>query len=70
MRTFCGIVTDGMLDYLATIYKISNNHASSGANKVTTTALAERMHVSTAAASSMLKRLEESRFVERSGTDG
>ena len=70
MRTFCGIVTDGMLDYLATIYKISNNNASSGANKVTTTALAERMHVSTAAASSMLKRLEESRFVERSGADG
>ncbi|MEZ4708911.1 MAG: metal-dependent transcriptional regulator [Caldilineaceae bacterium] len=71
MRTFCGIVTDGMLDYLATIYKIStHSHPTSASNKVTTSALAERMHVSAAAASSMLKRLEESRFVERSGTDG
>ncbi|MEZ4662175.1 MAG: metal-dependent transcriptional regulator [Caldilineaceae bacterium] len=71
MRTFCGIVTDGMLDYLATIYKIStNSHPPTGSNKVTTTALAEKMHVSVAAASSMLKRLEESSFVERSGADG
>ena len=71
MRTFCGIVTDGMLDYLATIYKLGNNsHPSNGLTKVTTTALAEKMHVSAAAVSSMLKRLEESGFVGRSGADG
>lgn len=70
MRTFCGIVTDGMLDYLATIYKLGNNNHLPGYTKVTTTALAERMHVSPAAVSSMLKRLEESGFVGRSGADG
>ena len=65
MQTFCGITTDGMLEYLATIQKLS-----SYGNKVTTSALAERMHVSPAAASSMLRRLEESGFAERSTTDG
>lgn len=65
MQTFCGITTDGMLDYLATIQKLS-----SYGNKVTTSGLAERMHVSAAAASSMLRRLEESGFAERSTTDG
>jgi len=65
MQTFCGITTDGMLDYLATIQKMS-----SYGDKVTTSGLAERMHVSPAAASSMLKRLEETGFVERSTTDG
>ena len=39
-------------------------------DKVTTSALAEKMLVSPAAASSMLKRLEESAFVERSNVDG
>jgi DtxR family Mn-dependent transcriptional regulator len=65
MKTFCGITTDGMLDYLAAIYKLG-----SGQERVTTSALAEKMHVSAAAASSMLKRLEESGFVERSSVDG
>ncbi len=65
MWTFCGLTTDGMLDYLATIYKLSRSR-----NKVTTSALAERMHVSAAAASSMLKRLEDSGFAARSGGDG
>jgi DtxR family Mn-dependent transcriptional regulator len=65
MRTFCGLTTDGMLDYLAAIYKLGRNN-----EKVTTSALAERMHVSAAAASSMLKRLEDSGFADRSGNDG
>ncbi len=69
MQTFCGITTDGMLDYLAAIYKLSETQ-SRQADKVTTSALAERMHVSPAAASSMLKRLEETNFVERSNVDG
>lgn len=54
-----------MLDYLAAIYKLGRN-----SSKVTTSALAERMHVSAAAASSMLKRLDESGLTERSGSDG
>jgi DtxR family Mn-dependent transcriptional regulator len=65
MWTFCGLTTDGMLDYLATIYKLSRS-----STKVTTSALAERMHVSAAAASSMLKRLEDSGFADRSVGDG
>lgn len=64
MQTFCGITTDGMLEYLATVYKLANTM-----DRVTTSALAERMHVSAAAASSMLKRLEDSLFIERS-SDG
>jgi DtxR family transcriptional regulator, Mn-dependent transcriptional regulator len=64
MQTFCGLTTDGMLDYLATLYKLGRNQG-----KVTTSALAERMHVSAAAASSMLKRLEDSGFVDRT-SDG
>ena len=69
MQTFCGITTDGMLDYLAAIYKLGETQGRNG-DKVTTSALAEMMHVSPAAASSMLKRLEESNFVERSNVDG
>lgn len=65
MQTFCGITTDGMLDYLAAIYKISNK-----IGKVTTSTLSEHMNVSAAATSSMLKRLEDSDFVERSNTEG
>ncbi len=65
MQTFCGLTTDGMLDYLAAIYKLGTRN-----DKVTTTALSEHMNVSPAAASSMLKRLEESAFVERSNVDG
>jgi DtxR family Mn-dependent transcriptional regulator len=68
MKTFCGITTDGMLDYLAAIYKLGNG--DSGQERVTTSALAETMHVSAAATSSMLKRLEESGFAERSNVDG
>lgn len=65
MQTFCGITTDGMLDYLAAIQKLSSQ-----SDKVTTSALAERMHVSPAATSSMLKRLEETNFIDRSTSDG
>ena len=65
MQTFCGITTDGMLDYLAAIYKLGAT-----GNRVTTSALSERMNVSAAAASSMLKRLEESDFVSRSSAEG
>lgn len=64
MQTFCGLTTDGMLEYLATVYKLDQRH-----DRVTTSAVAERMYVSAAAASSMLKRLEESGFVERT-SDG
>lgn len=65
MKTFCGLTTDGMLDYLAAIYQLNRRH-----DRVTTGALALRMSVSAAAASSMLKRLEESNLVERSNADG
>lgn len=65
MQTFCGLTTDGMLEYLAAIHKLGQY-----GDKVTTSALAERMHVSPAAASSMLKRLEESGFAERSSAGG
>lgn len=65
MKTFCGLTTDGMLDYLAAIYKLGEQN-----DRITTGALAEQMHVSAAAASSMLKRLEESNLVERSSSDG
>ncbi len=54
-----------MLDYLAAIYKLNQRH-----DRVTTGALAVRMSVSAAAASSMLKRLEEGNFVGRSNADG
>lgn len=69
MQTDYGSTTDGMLDYLATIYRLSGaaNHA---VHKVTTTQVAEKMQVSPAAASSMLKRLETLGFVQRSGADG
>lgn len=69
MQTFCGITTDGMLDYLVAIYHLGQNDRGAP-TKVTTTLLAEKMRVSTAAASSMLKRLEESGFVQRSGSEG
>ncbi|HAJ35290.1 MAG TPA: hypothetical protein DCL15_06310 [Chloroflexi bacterium] len=69
MQTFCGITTDGMLDYLAAIYKLGGQQTRT-TSKVTTSALAEKMHVSPAAVSSMLKRLEESGFIDRSNADG
>lgn len=65
MQTFCGLTTDGMLEYLAAIYKLSAKQ-----ERVTTSALAEVMSVSPPAASSMLKRLQDSGFVERSNSDG
>lgn len=69
MQTFCGITTDGMLDYLAAIYSLGE-YATPNSGKITTTSLAEKMHVSPAAASSMLKRLEDSGFVDRSSSGG
>ncbi len=65
MQTFCGLTTDGMLEYLAAIYKLAEV-----TDRVTTSALAEKMCVSPPAASSMLKRLQDSGFVERSTPDG
>lgn len=65
MQTFCGLTTDGMLEYLAAIYKLADKQ-----ERVTTSALAEMMCVSPPAASSMLKRLQDSGFVERSNSDG
>jgi DtxR family Mn-dependent transcriptional regulator len=65
MQTFCGLTTDGMLDYLAAIYKLAQAN-----DRVTTSALADMMCVSPPAASSMLKRLQDSDFVERSAPDG
>jgi DtxR family Mn-dependent transcriptional regulator len=65
MQTFCGLTTDGMLDYLAAIYELGEVH-----DRVTTSVLSEHMNVSPAATSSMLKRLEESSFVDRSAADG
>ncbi|MCC6170311.1 MAG: metal-dependent transcriptional regulator [Caldilineaceae bacterium] len=65
MQTFCGLTTDGMLEYLAAIYKLAGKQ-----ERVTTSALAEMMCVSPPAASSMLKRLQDSDFVERSSSDG
>uniref|UniRef100_A0A7C1JT70 Manganese transport regulator n=1 Tax=Caldilinea aerophila TaxID=133453 RepID=A0A7C1JT70_9CHLR len=69
MRTFCGLTTDGMLEYLAAIYKLGGRRGRTS-DKVTTSALAEKMHVSPAAVSSMLKRLEESGFIDRSNSEG
>jgi DtxR family Mn-dependent transcriptional regulator len=54
-----------MLDYLAAIYKLAQAN-----DRVTTSALADMMCVSPPAASSMLKRLQDSGFVERSAPDG
>jgi DtxR family transcriptional regulator, Mn-dependent transcriptional regulator len=65
MQTFCGLTTDGMLDYLAAIFKLTQAN-----DRVTTSALADMMCVSPPAASSMLKRLQDSGFVERSAPDG
>ena len=65
MQTFCGLTTDGMLDYLAAIFKLAQAN-----ERVTTSALADMMCVSPPAASSMLKRLQDSDFVERSAPDG
>lgn len=65
MRTFCGLTTDGMLDYLAEIYRLGGEH-----DRVTTGLLAESMAVSPPAVSSMLRRLEESNLVARSTADG
>jgi DtxR family Mn-dependent transcriptional regulator len=65
MQTFCGLTTDGMLDYLAAIFRLAQLD-----DKVTTGALAESMCVTAPAASSMLKRLQDSGFVDRSSADG
>jgi len=65
MQTFCGLTTDGMLEYLAAIYTLAQAQ-----DRVTTSALADKMCVSPPAASSMLKRLQDSGFVDRSNADG
>lgn len=65
MRTFCNIITDGMLDYLVAIYELSEN-----TDRVSTSALAQKMEVSPAAASSMTKRLTETGHVVRAARAG
>ena len=65
MRTFCNIITDGMLDYLVAIYELSETH-----DRISTSVLAQKMDVSSAAASSMAKRLTETGHVVRSARTG
>ncbi|MEM7534973.1 MAG: metal-dependent transcriptional regulator [Chloroflexota bacterium] len=78
MQTFCGLTTDGMQEYLATIYRLKQDLSQDGENsgiesrdvKITTRILAEKMNVSSPAVSSMLKRLETMGFIERSHGKG
>ena len=65
MRTFCNIITDGMLDYLVAIYELSET-----TDRISTSVLAQKMDVSPAAASSMTKRLTETGHVVRSTQRG
>lgn len=65
MRTFCNIITDGMLDYLVAIYELSET-----SDRISTSVLAQKMEVSPAAASSMTKRLTETGHVVRSVRTG
>ncbi|MCY4411578.1 MAG: metal-dependent transcriptional regulator [Caldilineaceae bacterium] len=65
MRTFCNIITDGMLDYLVAIYELSETN-----DRISTSVLAQKMEVSPAAASSMTKRLTETGHVVRSVRTG
>ncbi len=65
MRTFCNIITDGMLDYLVAIYELSET-----TDRISTSVLAQKMEVSPAAASSMTKRLTETGHVVRSVRTG
>lgn len=65
MRTFCNIITDGMLDYLVAIYELSETN-----DRISTSILAQKMEVSPAAASSMAKRLTETGHVVRSAQAG
>ncbi len=65
MRTFCNIITDGMLDYLVAIYELSETN-----DRISTSVLAQKMDVSPAAASSMTKRLTETGHVVRSAQTG
>ena len=65
MRTFCNIITDGMLDYLVAIYELSEAN-----DRISTSVLAKKMDVSPAAASSMTKRLTETGHVVRSAQTG
>ena len=60
MRTFCNIITDGMLDYLVAIYELGETN-----DRISTSVLAQKMEVSPAAASSMTKRLTETGHVTR-----
>ncbi len=65
MRTFCNIITDGMLDYLVAIYELSEAN-----DRISTSILAQKMEVSPAAASSMTKRLTETGHVVRTAQAG
>ncbi|MXX25635.1 MAG: metal-dependent transcriptional regulator [Caldilineaceae bacterium SB0668_bin_21] len=65
MRTFCNIITDGMLDYLVAIYELGETN-----DRISTSVLAQKMEVTPAAASSMTKRLTETGHVVRTAQAG
>ena len=65
MRTYCNIITDGMLDYLVAIYELGETN-----DRISTSVLAQKMEVTPAAASSMTKRLTETGHVVRTAQAG
>ena len=60
-----GTISESVQDYLKAIYKLSNSPDSekSGDGSVTTSLLAERMQVSAASATNMIKKLAEMRLL-------
>ncbi len=60
-----GTISESVQDYLKTIYKLSNSPDTeqSGDGSVTTSLLAERMQVSAASATNMIKKLAEMRLL-------
>ncbi|MEE2657636.1 MAG: metal-dependent transcriptional regulator [Candidatus Latescibacterota bacterium] len=62
------LVSNAVQDYLKVIYKLAN--APHAAEKVTTSVLAERMKVSAASASNMIKKLAEIRLLRHAPYQG
>ena len=60
--TIGGVISESVQDYLKSIYKIAHSHDSEEC-KVTTSLLAERMDVSAASATNMIKKLADMRLV-------
>jgi DtxR family Mn-dependent transcriptional regulator len=56
------MLSEAVQDYLKSIYKLSRSHESG--DMVSTTLIAERMHVSPASATNMVKKLAEMRLLE------